>query len=161
MACACIRDTYDFDLNQADCTDIIYQDRSTFQAGPQYTSPPFYTLNVTDPGGVVKTYEVTSGIPLHLNLGKCLEPGVYTFSVDSCTENFTKKVAILCSIECGYLRAITKIGKGVDVDIVRSIRERIEYAKLSTSFGDINTARELVQSIILDIRRINCECTCF
>lgn len=156
--CSCILGTYDFSLDQTACSDIIYQDRSVFQTGADFVSPPTYTLSIEDSGGKITEHKVTVGVPLHLDLS-CAS-GVYKFTVVSCTEVFYKYVAIVCQAECGYLRAVAKLGRGVEVEILRSIRERIEYVKQAVGFGDIETARDLLKTIDRDISMINCSCKC-
>lgn len=157
--CSCIRGNFDFYIEQNQCSKIIYHDRSTWQTGSEYITPPTYTLNVKDQGGFTKQFQIIVGVSTELDLGKCPE-GIYTFSVTSCTETFTKWAAILCNLYCGYLKAISKIGKGIDVEIVRSIRERLEYIEQTVN-GDFLTAKSLVASVEIDLKHINCLCSCY
>lgn len=157
MKCSCIRGTYDFFLDQTQCSNVIYLDHSTWQEGPDYGTPT-YTLSIEDNGGNITEHSVTQGVPLYLDLS--CSSGVYTFSVVSCLDTFTKDVAILCSLECGYLKATAKLGRGVEVETLRSIRERIDFIKQSVGFGDIDTARDLTQSVEFDLKQINCSCKC-
>lgn len=158
MKCSCIVGSYDFSLDQTNCSDIIYLDHSTWQQGADFASPPTYTLSIEDSGGKVTTHEVTVGTPLHLKDLACT-PGVFQFSTISCTKKVTKKVAIICNLWCGWLRAVSKLGE-VDAEIVRSIRVRLEYISLAVSYGDTQTAVELISSVTRDLKRINCSCEC-
>jgi hypothetical protein len=157
--CACIRRFYDFDLQETNCSKIVYSDRSDFQQGDEYTDTPSYTLNLTSPDGSTSSYNVTVGTGLTIDLGKCTLPGIYEFSVTSCTEVFTKRVPIICSLYCGYLKAVAKLGKGVEVEMLRSIRERLEYITQIAS-TDFVTASFLIDSVSRDLERINCDCSC-
>lgn len=158
--CSCIRKDFDFDLSQDVCSDITYQDRSVFQEGVDAATVLSYTLDVTDPGGYTKSYDVTVGTPLHLDLGTCVTPGVYTFSTAPCDEVFTKKAAILCTLWCGYLRAFAKIGRGVDTAFVREIRTNLERIQQVVN-SDTDTAVILTEKVIRDLKRVNCECACY
>ncbi len=160
MPCRCIRDTYDFDLIYTSCKDITYRDRSTWQEGVGFDPNISYTLVITLPGGATQTHQVFVGQELPLNFGNCPEPGIYKFSVNSCTEEFHKYFPILCTLECGYLRAVAKLGKGIDVKGLRSIRERIEHIKDLVSYGDIVSSQDLVDTVERDLSKINCECSC-
>lgn len=158
MSCNCIVDVYDFEITQDACDRIYYHDRSTWgktEAGAKVG----YTLKVTDPTGSVTSYQVIAGVPLKLELGNCAIPGVYDFEVESC-DNFAKKYPIVCSLWCGWLKAVAKLGGAIDVSIITSIRERIEYI-LKVSSTDFNTARDLTETVIRDLKKINCECSCF
>lgn len=157
--CACIRKDFDFDLIGSKCSDIVYVDHSTFQEGPDYSDFPTYTLSIEDPNGSVTSHQVTKGIPLHLNFGKCVVPGVYTFSADSCTEKFYKKAVITCTLWCGYARVAAKLGKAVDSVTLRSIRERIESAEGSAS-NDFLTAAAHINAAERLIERYDCGCAC-
>ena len=159
MACACIRGSFDFDLIQDVCSDIVYRDRSTWQQGEEFSETPSYTLTIEDPSGKKTDHTVTVGTPLHLNLGECVTPGIFSFEVVSCADKYTKKVAIVCSLWCGYLRSFAKIGKGVDVPFLRSIRERIEHIERIAG-TDFVSAQQLTDDVARDIRKINCECAC-
>lgn len=156
MSCACIRKFYDFDIvDTGDCSDVLYIDRSDFQEG--YTGIPSYTLTIENSRGEKTEHSVTQGIPLHLDFS--CKPDVYTFQVTSCTEVFTKRTAILCELWCGYLKAVAKLGKGVEYETVRSIRERLEYIPLIAN-TDFETAIHLTRTVQRDLLRINCECSC-
>jgi len=160
MSCACIRGTYDFDLTYTTCKDIVYIDRSTWQEGVGFDSNISYSLKITLPDGSIRNETVVVGQPLHLDFGNCPEPGVYNFAVETCGEPFYKDFPILCTLECGRLKAAAKLGRGADVKMLRSIRERIELIEDSVSFGDIISAREHVDTVKRDLKRINCECAC-
>lgn len=157
--CACIRSSYDFDLVQTKCSSITYIDRSVWQSGAEYSDTPSYVLNLTLPDGSTKTYDVTVGTPTHIDLGNCVAAGIYEFSVVSCTEKYSKKIAIICSLYCGWLRAINKLGQGVEIETIRSIRERLEYIEVISS-SDILTAAALINSVERDIDKISCQCVC-
>lgn len=160
--CACIRETYDFDLIQTSCSNITYIDRSSYQEGADYTDTPGYTVTVKSPSGGTTDYQVTKGIPLHLNLGTCVTPGVYTFTVHSCIDTYSKRVAILCSLWCGYLKAVAKLANravGIDRSAIKSIRERLEYIPLIAN-TDHETATNLTETVVRDLKKINCECAC-
>jgi hypothetical protein len=157
MKCSCIVGYFDFDLVQDKCSDIIYLDRSNWMAGPEYSSTPTYTLKIKAPHGDTSTHNVTVGTPLHLNLGSCVTPGVYTFSVESCQDVYTKRTSILCILWCGYLRAVAK--RGIEDSVVRSIRERLEYIP-SLVETDFVAAQELTETVERDLRKINCNCQC-
>lgn len=159
MACSCIRGTYDFDL-AGKCSDLLYIDRSTWQTGPEYTSIPEYTVAIKFPSGENKSYNVKVGTPLHLDLGQCVPPGVFEFKVDSCTDTYFKRTAILCSLECGYLKAAAKIGKGVEIPFLRSIRERLDYIPTLVE-TDFIAAQELTETVIQDLKKSNCDCGCY
>lgn len=151
--CSCILE-FDFDILQMDCKNIQYWDRSRFQAGGEKT----YTLNIKSQSGT-KSYTVVSGIPLHLDLGECVDPAVYTFWVDSCTERFTKKAAITCQLDCGWLKAVAKIGKGVKSETIKDLREDIDYVSLIAN-SDYSTAVKLVDNISRRLRQLECDCFC-
>ena len=155
MQCSCIKE-FDFDLIQTNCRDIIYLDRSLFQDGPGYSKT--YTLNITSQS-VTKSYTVTAGIPLHLDLGGCVDPAVYTFYVDSCTDRFTKKAAIICTLECGWLKAVAKLGQGVDSKVIKELREDIDYISLIAN-TDYKTAVSLTENVQRRLKQINCDCSC-
>lgn len=156
MSCACIRKYYDFDIiDNGKCSDVIYLDRSDFQEGFQGT--PEYTLSIENSRGDVTEHQVTVGTALHLDF--TCKPDVYTFKVTSCKENFYKRTAILCELWCGYLKAVAKIGRGVEYETVRSIRERLEYIPLIVN-TDFDTAVRLTETVERDLKRINCECKC-
>lgn len=161
MACSCINGVYDFDLHLAEgnCKTITYIDRSVWMVGPDYPKVPSYTFTVTDSEGNSKEFTHTVGIPTVLDLGDCVSPDVYTFSVSTCIDNYTKAKPILCSLWCGYLRAVKK-RDSVTVQDLRDIRERIEYIEQLVSYGDIMSARQLVQIVSRNLRRINCNCGC-
>lgn len=159
MSCACIRDSFDFSLIQDHCGRISYIDRSTYQYG--FTGTPTYELTITNPGGFKQTYQVTKGIPLHLDFGPCPKADVYLFEVTTCGEPFSKNYPILCTLECGRIKATAKLGKGVDLPTLRSIREDIEFIKESVGFGDIVTARELIQVVQRTLDKLLCSCDCF
>jgi hypothetical protein len=156
--CACIRDTYDFDLVQTRCDEILYIDRSTFQEGAEYSSTPSYELYVTFPDGSIKEYSVTKGTPLKLDLGDCPLQGIYTFKAYSCTDSFTKRTAVVCRLYCGWLKAVAKLGQ-LDIETIRSIRERLDYA-VEISSTDFITAAKILDSTSRDLDRINCSCQC-
>lgn len=155
--CSCITGFYDFDLVQDKCSDILYIDRSTWQTGAEYSTTPEYTLDIKFPSGETNSYSVTVGTPLHLDLGSCVTPGVYTFSVDSCQDTWTKRTSILCLLWCGYLRAVAK--RGIDDSITRSIRERLEYIPTLVE-TDFVAAQELTETVTRDLKKINCGCQC-
>ena len=125
--------------------------------GPEYLSTPEYTVNVKAPSGETSSYNVTVGTPLHMNLGTCVTPGVYTFSVESCQDNYTKRTSILCLLWCGYLRAVAK--RGIDDVVVRSIRERLDYIPTLVE-TDFVAAQELTETVTRDLRKINCHYQC-
>lgn len=152
MSCACIR-YFDFDITEPTCKSIIYIDRSSFQGSGGYT------LTLIHPDGTKSNYEV-SNIPLHIDLGTCVPAGVYEFTTSTCGETFSKKFPILCSLECGYLKASAKLGRGIEIESLRSIRERIDRIRELVSYGDIDSAVELTQSVERDLKKINCSCTC-
>lgn len=158
MACSCIKGLYDFDLTYTSCGDIRYHDRSTWMAGPGYSGGQ-YQVTMTAPSGSETTFDVIVGQPVSLDLGDCVEPGVYTFAVTSCEETFTKQKAILCKLWCGWLRAVSKLGT-IETQTIRDIREKIEYIDNAVSFGDIETAQALVKSVTMSLKKINCECSC-
>lgn len=155
--CGCIRGTYDFSLQQTRCDHIIYTDLSTFQEGSEYTLTPSYELKVTLPDDSIKTYTVTSGTPLDLEFGECMEPGIAIFEVVSCTEKFTKRVALTCSWWCGYLKAASS--QGISAEKLKSIREDIQDVELIAS-TDFITASKLGDKITRELERINCRCSC-
>lgn len=155
--CGCIRNDYDFSLKQDSCSKITYTDHSTFQTGAEYTSTPSYTLNVTLPDGSLKTYTVTVGTPLELELGDCVQSGIAEFSVISCDKKFTKRAALTCQIWCGYLRVAAIHGIGSDK--LKSIREDIQDAEL-TAATDFITAAKLIEKIDRELDRLNCRCSC-
>lgn len=151
--CACIQE-FDFDLIQTNCRDIIFIDHSTFQIGGNKT----YTLHIESQSGT-KTYTVQAGTPLHLDLGGCVDPSVYTFWAESCQYKVTKKAAIICTLWCGWLKSTAKIGRGVDSNTVKNIRENLEYISLIAN-TDYRTATELTKEVTRIIKSINCDCSC-
>lgn len=157
MLCDCIR-KFSFDLQQDTCESILFVDRSEWQVGG--SSSPSYNLKLTFPDGTTKTFNVVVGLPTRLDLGKCVPPGVYGIEVSNC-DTFTANVAITCSLWCGWLKAVTKIGKGIHIEIIRSIRERIEWIESLVTYGDVITAQALTNTVERDLKRINCDCSCF
>lgn len=155
--CGCIRNDYDFDLKQVSCSKIVYTDKSTFQQGEDYTLTPQYTLNLTLPDGSMKSYTVTVGTPLNLDLGDCVEPGIAEFSVTSCLSTFTKRAALSCQLWCGLLKAAAV--EGITSDRIRELREDILDFELTAS-TDFITATKLLDKITRDLDRINCRCSC-
>lgn len=158
--CSCIKKDYDFSLSQVSCSSIIYTDRSTWDSGPDYALTPSYTLVVETPSGGEKEFEITVGTSTKLDLGDC-PTGIYKFSVTTCTDKFYKHTAILCNLWCGYLKAFAKIGKGVDNQFIRDIRERLESIPMSVSYGDIITAQQDTEFVTRELRRVECSCSCF
>lgn len=157
MGCSCINGWYDFDLIYSSCKKILYIDRSVWMVGKDFSSPQ-YILTVTNEGGYSKQYEYT-GTPLYLDFGDCPTPGTYTFSVETCGEPFQKRKALLCTLQCGYLRAVAKIDD-LHQDLVTSIRERINQIDHLVSHSDFLTASELTDTVVRDLKRINCDCSC-
>lgn len=155
--CGCIRNDFDFDLNQVNCSKITYTDKSTFQSGEDYTTTPTYTLNLILPDGSEKSYEVTVGTPLDLNLGDCVQPGIATFSVTTCTDKWTKRAALICSLWCGYLKAAAVLG--ISSSKLKEIREDIQDIEIIASSDFITTAK-LIEKVDRELDRINCRCQC-
>lgn len=151
MACACIR-KYDFDLSYSSCKDLLYIDRSEFQ------TPGNYTLQVIDEAGSIKEYPVTPGIPVRLTIGDCAQ-GIYTFKVpQNCQHEIYKKVAVLCNVKCGWLRAVAKLG--AEHEMIRSLDDRIAQIDYAVRDDRITVAQQLMETVIRDLKRINCECSC-
>ncbi len=152
MGCACIR-KYDFDLDYTSCKDLTYVDRS------EYQSPGgAYTLQVINEAGSIKEYSILAGVSTRLNLTGC-ENEIYTFKVSkNCDKEFTKKVAVLCGLKCGWLKATAKLGAGHPLVLDLDLRIRlIDYAVRD---NNIQVARDLIKTVKRDLKRVNCECSC-
>lgn len=161
MKCSCIKGTFDFDLLYTTCKDITFIDRSVWMEGTDFDPTRSYTLTITHPGGSTTTHDVVVGIPLHLDFGECPNPGVYRFSTTSCGELFQKDWAMICTLKCGYLRAVAKVGTpGIETVFLRSIRERIEDIPNVVSYGSIVEAQGLTETVRIDLRKVNCDCQC-
>jgi hypothetical protein len=155
--CGCIRGSYDFSLQQTSCGSLTYIDLSTFQEGEDYTDTPSYEMSAILPDGTIKTYQVTKGIPLSLNFGECVSPGIIEFQVVSCLDKFSKRAALTCSLWCGYLKASTV--EGISVERIRELREEILDVELIAS-TDYITAAKMIEMIERKLDRINCRCQC-
>lgn len=154
--CSCLKGTYDFLITQTRCGEVTYLDRSEWQTGAEFVSAPEFQLSIKFPDGSTRTYDGTVGTPIDLNLGECVEPGVYTASVTSCLDTYSKKFAITCSLWCGFLKSVAKVGY---TDHIRDIKERIERAEISAA-TDFVTAISLIKSVKRDLERIDCSCGC-
>ncbi len=162
MRCSCIKGDFDFSLEESSCGAIYYVDRSTWMTGPDYDPVRSYELNITHPSGNTTTHTVVVGIPLLLDLGNCPTPEVYTFSVESCTDEFTKDYPILCTLNCGYLKAAAKLGSaGVNSTVLRDISEGLDRIRELVSYGAIEAAKGLLTNITSKLKSINCDCSCF
>lgn len=151
MACACIR-RYDFDLSYTSCKDLVYVDRSELQ------TPGTYTLQVIDEAGSINEYSVTPGVPVRLNIDGCGQ-GIYTFKVPyNCQYEVFKKAAVLCTVKCGWLKAVAKLG--AEDPLIRSLDDRIAQIDYAVRYDQIPVARDLLATVKRDLRRVNCECTC-
>lgn len=151
MACACIR-RYDFDLSYTSCKDLIYVDHSEFQ------TPGTYTLQVIDENGKSRDYLVTPAIPVRLEIGNCAQ-GIYTFKVpENCQHEVFKRVAVLCNVKCGWLKAVARLG--AEDPLIRSLDDRIAQIDYAVRDDRITVAQHLLETVKRDLRRVNCECTC-
>lgn len=160
MRCSCITNFFDFTLDELSCGSIYYIDRSTWQEGAEYTAEKTYELKIEHPDGHESVHQVTVGVPLKLDLGECVRPEMYRFSTVSCTKEYFKDYPILCALRCGYLKAAAKLGAGVHVGVLREIRENTDRIQELTSYGDIESARALLEIVSTKLKSINCDCSC-
>lgn len=162
MACACIRENYNFNLQHVDCKSILYQDLSDWMS--EYELPEQYTVVITPPVGeqvALSMHTVGVNMITPDDLLGDTDDGIYCFQTTNCGVTYTRYKAVTCKLDCALDILVSRIansGKDTDIKHAHLIESYIKAVHYNTERGFKEEAEFYYDLAKRELDCVKCQC---
>ena len=162
MACSCIKNFFDVNIEFTDCSTLVINDMSEWMRGDEYSLPISYTVDLT-----LKSWDKTTTVTIKANSSNvftskdlfgldCFGDDILCLTTESCGVKYTKSKALICESECKVKGLLANAKTESDFEIANGLLLIAKSIKFNVDFDRLSVAEQLLETLKSKLKKMDC-----